>query len=155
MHSRRPSSLSSDRRARGLSASCPGAFRLGLLILTLAVCCLSARAEEARRYRLTLKFSGPEYRWSRTVTFREEFHLILDKAPLGEGYWGFVTGVIYPKKDGLYATLGLGKMRDKIETDGASLGGVRYRKLPRGLSIEAPMESKDFQRCTATFTPVK
>lgn len=126
---------------------------LSLLLLPLVA--VQADAAEARRYRLTLKFSQPDFRWSRTITYRDEFHLILDEAPLGVGYWGFVTGVLYPKDGNLHATLSMSKMRGKSEIDAAVLGRVLHARLSADLTVEIPMTSRDFKSCTATFTPLK
>lgn len=123
------------------------------LLLLLAV--VQAGAAEARRYRLTLEFSDPAYRWSGIVAYREDFHLILDRAPLGEGYWGSVAGVIYAKNGELHASLKICKLRGKNETDGVCLGEVKYVALPTDRSVAIPLDTKDFKGCKATFTPVK
>ncbi|MEA3213577.1 MAG: hypothetical protein QOE70_6634 [Chthoniobacter sp.] len=125
------------------------------LLLLLSLTVFPSDAAEPRRYRLTLNFSEPAFRWSRTITYRDEFHLILDDAPLGDGYWGFVAGVIYPKNGQLYTSLKMSKLRGKSETDAAVLGLIAHARLPSDLRISIPIVTKDFKSCTATFTPIK
>ena len=128
--------------------------RVALLLLCLFTA-VAAHGGEARKFRLTLQFTDPAFRWSRTVTYREEFHLLLDNAPLGDEYWGWVAGVIYPKNGESYISLKMSKLHGKSDTDGAHLGGIAHVRLPKDGSVDIPMVSGDFQSCKATWSEVK
>jgi hypothetical protein len=123
------------------------------LFLLFSLVVFDSEAAETRRYRLTLEFSEPAFRWSRTIIYRDEFHLILDEAPLGDGYWGFVAGVIYPKNGVLYTSLSMSKLRGKSETDGAVLGSITHVKLPPNLTLTVPMTSRDFKVAQRLLNP--
>lgn len=120
---------------------------LATLLLGM-VPCLSAQAK-TRRYRLTLVFSEPDFKWTRTIDYRENFHLFLDASPFPTVKdIIYVVGTVYPKKGEDHVTIAIGTTVDKNDA-GELLGEVRYLKLPKSGEFDIPPVGKHFKACKA------
>ncbi len=128
---------------------------LTLLVVLTALSALASQDESSpKKYQLKLEFTGPTYKWHRTVEFREDFHFFMDDAPIQGAITGFIAGVIYEKKGAGYISLTIGKTIDKGDRD-ADIGGVKYFKFQENKTFDVPMTSGDFKTCKATLVPIK
>lgn len=104
---------------------------------------------KTRRYRLTLVFSEPDFKWTRVIDYRDNFHLFLDASPFPTVKdIIFVAGTVYPKKGEDHVSIAIGTTVDKTDA-GELLGEVRHLKLPKGGEFEISPVGKHFKACKA------
>src|SRR5688572_27762221 len=102
---------------------------LYVFVLGTALFTLSASAKE-ERYRLTLTFSEPNFKWSRVITYRDDFHLFLGASPFPKVKdIIFVAGTVYPKAGSNHVSVTIGTFANK--EGGETLGAAKHLKLPK------------------------
>lgn len=102
-----------------------------------------------KQYRLTLVFSGPDFKWSQVITYREDFHYFLNTAHFPAVHEVvYIAGVIYPKNGADYISLTIGTSHLNKES-GEALGAVKFLKLPRSGSFDIPPIGSPYRACHA------
>ena len=120
-----------------------------LLLLAGLILCASPAFAKEKQYRLTLVFSQPDFKWSRVITYRKDFHLFLDAAPFPTVHdVVFVAGVLYPKDGSHYISLAIGTSQLNKES-GETLGSVRFLKLPENGKFDIPPIGSPYGTCRA------
>jgi hypothetical protein len=120
----------------------------GFLVIATALLTSSAFAGE-KKYRLTLIFTEPSFKWSRVIEYRDDFHLFLDAAPFPTVKGGiFVAGTVYPKAGFDYVSVTLGTSLDNKEY-GRTLGIVKHLRLSKDGYFDIPAVGSTYKTCKA------
>lgn len=121
-------------------------FFISVLLLGIAVLTSTASAKE-KRYRLTLVFSEPAFKWSRVIAYRDDFHLFLDASPFPTVKdIIYVAGTVYPKDGEDHVSIAIGTSLTNKES-GETLGAVKHIKLPRVGQFDIPPIGGHFKTC--------
>ncbi|WP_395745186.1 hypothetical protein [Prosthecobacter sp.] len=125
--------------------------RRNLLLLLLAGAALvpAAAFAKEKRCRLTLVFTEPSFKWSRVITYRDDFHLFLDANPFSTVTDViYVAGTVYPKEGADHVSLTIGTSMPNKE-NGGTLGAVKHVGLPKDGRIGITPIGGHFKTCTA------
>jgi hypothetical protein len=135
-----------DATRRGVMIN-PRSF-LSTLLLSFALFASPAFAKE-KQCRLTLLFSKPDFKWSRVITFRDDFHLFLDANPFPTVKdIIFVAGTVYPKDGSDHVSLAIGTSLINKES-GQTLGQAKHLKLPKNGEFKIPPMGGHYKACKA------
>lgn len=126
---------------------------LSLLLPAIALSAAPAMAAE-RRYRLTLIFSELDFKWSRVIEYRDDFHLFLNANPFPTVKGGiYVAGIVYPKKGVDYVSVVIGTTLSNgpvsYKEIGPSLGEIKFLKLPKDGRFQIPPIGGHYKSCQA------
>lgn len=102
-----------------------------------------------KRCRLTLVFSEPAFKWSRIVTYRDDFHLFLEASPFPAiKDIIYVAGTVYPKEGSDRVSVAIGTSLTNKEP-GEILGAVKHLKLPKDGRFDIPPVGSYYKACQA------
>jgi hypothetical protein len=109
----------------------------------------SSASDKEKRYRLTLIFSEPDFKWSRVIEYRDDFHLFLDANPFPTVKdIIYVAGTVYPKDGSDRVSVNIGTSFVNKES-GETLGAVKHLKLPKDGQFDIPPIGVHYKTCKA------
>lgn len=121
-------------------------FFISLLLLGIAVFTSTASAKD-KRYRLTLVFSEPAFKWTRVITYRDDFHLFLDASPFPTVKdIIYVAGTVYQKDGADRVSVTIGTSLPNKES-GETLGIVKHLNIPKNGQFDIPPIGGHFKTC--------
>ena len=123
-------------------------YFVSMLLLGIVAFASSASAEE-KRYRLTLTFTEPAFKWSRVIAYRNDFHLFLDARPFPTVKDViYIAGSVYPKDGSDRVSISIGTSLTNKEF-GEALGSTKHLKLPQDGKFDIPPIGAHYKTCKA------